>query len=107
MFWNFASFKSAESAEERITKIVQRLIKDERVEVREKASKVLGGLIHCSFITKESSLYLLNQFKQDVSKKIRKRINRKGSFPEKIKAVGQYHYCLRALQLSEINLTMG
>ena len=73
VFWNFASFKSAPSAEERITKIVQRLIKDERVEVREKASKVLGGLIHCSFITKESSLDLLNQFKQDVSKKIRKK----------------------------------
>ena len=73
VFWNFASFKSAESAEERITEIVQRLIKDERVEVREKASKVLGGLIHCSFITQDSSAKLLDQFKLDVSKKIRKK----------------------------------
>ena len=73
VFWNFASFKSDNKAEDRVTSIVQRLLKDERVEVREKASKVLGGLIHCSFISHESSLKLLEQFKQEVSKKIRKK----------------------------------
>ena len=55
------------------TKIVLRLIKDERVEVREKASKVLGGLIHCSFLSKQVSDSLLEQFKQDTTKKIRKK----------------------------------
>ena len=73
VFWNFASFKSDSMAENRVTDIVKRLIKDERVEVREKASKVLGGLIHCSFISLDSSKKLMEQFKQEITKKIRKK----------------------------------
>lgn len=73
VFWNFASFKSDLKAEERVTQIVQRHLKDERLEVREKASKVLGGLIHCRFISQSTADQLLQQFKQEVSKKIRKK----------------------------------
>lgn len=73
VFWNFASFKSDPSAEKRIVAVVLNLIKDERVEVREKASKVLGGIIHCCFISEESSSQLLSQFKTEVGKKLRKK----------------------------------
>ena len=73
VFWNFASFKSDPSAEKRIVAVVLSLIKDERVEVREKASKVLGGIIHCCFISEESSSQLLTQFKTEVGKKLRKK----------------------------------
>ena len=73
VFWNFASFKSDPSAEKRIVAVVLSLIKDERVEVREKASKVLGGIIHCCFISEESSGQLLSQFKAEVGKKLRKK----------------------------------
>lgn len=34
-----------------VKNIVLRLLEDERLEVREKASLVLGGLLHCTFIT--------------------------------------------------------
>ena len=50
-----------------------RLLKDERVEVREKAGKVLGGLLHCSFLSKEESSKLLGQFTKEISKKMRRK----------------------------------
>ena len=50
-----------------------RLLKDERVEVREKAGKVLGGLLHCSFLSKEESNKLLEQFTKEISKKMRRK----------------------------------
>ena len=73
VFWNFASFKSDSEAAERTVDVVLRLLKDERVEVREKASKVLGGLVHCCFVSEESADKLMNQFKTEVSKKLRKK----------------------------------
>lgn len=39
-----------------IKDIVLRLLEDDRLEVREKASQVLGGLLHCSFITDQEKL---------------------------------------------------
>ena len=73
VFWNFASFKSDAEAESRTVEVVLRLLRDERVEVREKASKVLGGLVHCCFISEESASRLRSQFKTEVSKKLRKK----------------------------------
>ena len=49
------------------------MLKDERVEVREKAGKVLGGLLHCSFLSKEESSKLLEQFTKEISKKMRRK----------------------------------
>ena len=49
------------------------MLKDERVEVREKAGKVLGGLLHCSFLSKEESAKLLDQFTKEISKKLRRK----------------------------------
>ena len=73
VFWNFASFKSDSEAAKRTVDVVLRLLKDDRVEVREKASKVLGGLIHCCFVSEDSAQMLMNQFKTEVSKKLRKK----------------------------------
>ena len=56
-----------------LANIFARLLKDERVEVREKAGKVLGGLLHCSFLSKEESAKLLDQFTKEISKKMRRK----------------------------------
>ena len=53
--------------------LATRLLRDERVEVREKAGKVLGGLLHCSFISKPDAALLLEQFTKEIAKKIRKK----------------------------------
>jgi proteasome activator subunit 4 len=53
--------------------IVTRLIKDDRIEVREKAGKVLGGMLHCSFISADAASKLMDKFKLEVSKKIKKK----------------------------------
>lgn len=43
----------------RVVAVVKTSLKDERVEVREKASDVLSGLLHCAFIEKEEQSQLL------------------------------------------------
>ena len=73
VFTNMALFHSEREQAARVVSIVTRLIKDERIEVREKAGKVLGGMLHCCFIPQDVSSKLLDQFKQEVSKKIRKK----------------------------------
>jgi len=73
VFTNMALFHSQKDQADRVVDIVTRLIKDERIEVREKAGKVLGGMLHCSFISKEVSSKLMAQFKLEVSKKIKKK----------------------------------
>lgn len=39
-----------------VKNIVLRLLEDDRLEVREKASQVLGGLLHCTFIVNQEKL---------------------------------------------------
>jgi proteasome activator subunit 4 len=39
-----------------VTGLVLRLLRDERLEVREKAAQVLGGLLHCDFVAASSDL---------------------------------------------------
>ena len=39
--------------------VVEQALIDERVEVRSKASQVLGGLLHCAFVDKERQDTLL------------------------------------------------
>ena len=44
--------------------VVEHSLIDERVEVRSKASEVLGGLLHCAFVDKErSDILLVSGFK--------------------------------------------
>ena len=44
---------------EQIMSVVENCLKDERVEVRVKAGQVLGGLLHCSFVSKDRQDALL------------------------------------------------
>jgi len=73
VFSNLAAFYSQPEQSLRISAVVARLLRDKRVEVREKAGKVLGGLLHCSFISTSDSTKLLEQFTKEISKKIRKK----------------------------------
>ncbi|KAG8323598.1 Proteasome activator complex subunit 4 [Homalodisca vitripennis] len=50
-----------------VNSLVLRLLKDERVEVREKAGQVLSGLIHCGFIS--DRMQLMNELKRLATKK--------------------------------------
>ncbi|KAL0124071.1 hypothetical protein PUN28_006100 [Cardiocondyla obscurior] len=53
--------------------IVLRLLEDDRLEVREKASQVLGGLLHCKFITDHDKL--LEEFKKKAKTRLQKKNN--------------------------------
>ncbi|XP_071649143.1 proteasome activator complex subunit 4B [Temnothorax longispinosus] len=53
--------------------IVLRLLEDDRLEVREKASQVLGGLLHCTFIMDQEKL--LEEFKRKAKTRLQKKNN--------------------------------
>ncbi|XP_029164235.1 proteasome activator complex subunit 4B-like isoform X2 [Nylanderia fulva] len=54
-----------------VKNIVLRLLEDERLEVREKASLVLGGLLHCTFI--EDGEKFLEEFKRKARTRLHKK----------------------------------
>lgn len=47
------------------TDIVLEMLEDDRVEVREKAAEVLGGLLHCDFISDTAPLLVTKRFLTD------------------------------------------
>ncbi|XP_054263116.1 proteasome activator complex subunit 4-like [Macrosteles quadrilineatus] len=51
VFHNMATIASQDVWVSQVNNLVLRLLKDDRVEVREKAGQVLSGLIHCGFIS--------------------------------------------------------
>ena len=53
-----------------MTSTVLLLLADERLEVREKAAQVLGGLVHCDFLPPGKCHDLLDQFRKQVSKRL-------------------------------------
>lgn len=73
VFTNMALYRSQKKEAARVIDIITRLLKDERIEVREKAGKVLGGLLHCSFLPMDVANNLLDQFKSEISKRLRKK----------------------------------
>merc|ERR1711915_763997 len=62
VFTNMALYRSQKKEAARVIDIITRLLKDERIEVREKAGKVLGGLLHCSFLPMDVANNLLDQY---------------------------------------------
>lgn len=56
VFHNMGIIISNASWVDSVKSIVLRLLEDERLEVREKASQVLGGLLHCTFIEDQEKL---------------------------------------------------
>lgn len=55
---------------DQVTNTVLLLLTDERLEVREKAAEVLGGLVHCDFLHRKKCDALLNQFRKNASGKL-------------------------------------
>ncbi|RLU16905.1 hypothetical protein DMN91_010974 [Ooceraea biroi] len=73
VFHNMGIFLSNVSWIDCVKNVVLCLLEDDRLEVREKASQVLGGLLHCRFITNQEKL--LEEFKR----KARTRLYKKNS----------------------------
>ena len=59
VFVNMPSLLSNLNWVHQVMDVVEHSLIDERVEVRSKASEVLGGLLHCAFVDKERSEILL------------------------------------------------
>lgn len=59
VFSNMPSYLSRDDWVHSIIEIVEISLRDERVEVREKAGQVLSGLFHCEFIRGERRTKLL------------------------------------------------
>ena len=59
VFVNMPSLLSNPNWVHQVMDVVENSLIDERVEVRSKASVVLGGLVHCAFVDKERSDILL------------------------------------------------
>ncbi|XP_014486142.1 PREDICTED: proteasome activator complex subunit 4B-like [Dinoponera quadriceps] len=71
VFHNMSIVLSNASWVDMVESIVLRLLEDERLEVREKASQVLGGLLHCTFV--EDQEKLLEEFKRKARTRLRKK----------------------------------
>ncbi|CAK9822685.1 Proteasome activator complex subunit 4 [Anthophora retusa] len=71
VFYNMGIFLSNPTWVNCVKDIVLRLLKDERVEVRKNAGKVLSGLLHCAFIPEQECL--LDEFKKKVKSKLYKK----------------------------------
>ncbi|KAG8223216.1 hypothetical protein J437_LFUL003567 [Ladona fulva] len=76
VFHNMATVMSQDSWVAEVTSLVLQPLEDERVEVREKASQVLGGLLHCGFIVSEGKL--LEDFKRKCETEVIRPNKRKG-----------------------------
>lgn len=68
VFHNMAIFLSRTEWVDKVQEIVLRLLGDNVLEVREKASEVLCGMLHCSFLTTTDKL--LDMFKTKCKTKI-------------------------------------
>ena len=55
---------------DQVTSTVLLLLTNERLEVREKAAQVLGGLVHCDFLHQRKCETLLAQFRKNASGKL-------------------------------------
>ncbi|XP_065338507.1 proteasome activator complex subunit 4A-like isoform X2 [Cloeon dipterum] len=70
VFHNMPNFLSNDAWVKEVSSLVLTLMKDERLEVREKAAQVLGGLLHCDFIS--STDELLRQFAKQSKTKLKR-----------------------------------
>lgn len=55
---------------DKVTGTVLHLLSDDRLEVREKAAQVLGGLLHCDFLDDQHRIELLTRFRKQISRKL-------------------------------------
>ncbi|XP_039282651.1 proteasome activator complex subunit 4 isoform X2 [Nilaparvata lugens] len=73
IFHNMATLASNDCWVSEIKTIVLSLLNDERIEVRETASQVLSGLIHCDFISVDAQQQLLTDFGKRCRTKVEKK----------------------------------
>ncbi|RZF34164.1 hypothetical protein LSTR_LSTR003574 [Laodelphax striatellus] len=73
IFHNMATLASCDSWVSELKTVVLSLLKDERIEVRETASQVLSGLIHCEFISVDAQKQLLANFAKHCRIKVDKK----------------------------------
>jgi len=69
-FSNLFSIIHLPGGADQVTSTVLLLLSDERLEVREKAAQVLGGLVHCDFLDQKKCDGLLAQFRKNASGKL-------------------------------------
>jgi len=77
VFLNMPSFLSSGSWVDQVMDVVENCLKDERVEVRSKAGQVLGGLLHCNFVSQERQDSLLKSFYAKVGRSTKKKKSKK------------------------------
>ncbi|XP_043684421.1 proteasome activator complex subunit 4B-like isoform X1 [Vespula pensylvanica] len=71
IFYNMSIVLSKDEWVNCIKEVVLNLLEDNRLEVREKAGHVLGGLLHCAFIPEQKAL--LEKFKLKAKTKLHKK----------------------------------
>ena len=74
IFTNFPSFVSLPGEADNLVGVVVALLKDNQLEVREKAGTVLGGIFHCNIVTSEQRESYIEKFKIILKKKISKKM---------------------------------
>jgi proteasome activator subunit 4 len=83
IFTNFAVFLCCPpTSSQALIDTVTSLLQDPQLEVREKAGTVLGGLVHCGFITSEQRAKMTADFICAANKKLKKWKGAEGSTPE-------------------------
>ena len=74
IFTNFPSFVSLPGEADNLVGVVVALLKDNQLEVREKAGTVLGGIFHCNIVTSEQRESYIEKFNIILKKKISKKM---------------------------------
>jgi len=74
VFTNLQTLQASKELQTSVLGMVTSLLEDEHITVRQKAAKVLGGLLHCGFVGEETLTQLLDQLRD----KVRVKMARKG-----------------------------
>ena len=87
VFTNFISFVSNNELRSRVISFTTDLLADSHITVRQKAAKILGGLLHSGFVGDEAVTELLAGLRSKVRVKLTRRAGKTGS--EQISEQGQ------------------
>jgi len=97
IFTNFAVFISVQNelgAAQTVVDTVVTLLQDPQLEVREKAGTVLGGLVHCGFITAEQREAMTIKFTAAANKRLKRWKDNGGGEEEKVEWQTKYNMSL-------------
>ncbi len=77
VFTNFMSLCLHRNLVQKIEELVIGMMQDETLQVRQKATKILSGLIHSQFIDLEGQARLIKEFRAKIRRKMQKKSNSK------------------------------